>query len=251
MTASGFEFRWRFWIAIAIYGLGFSVPWDWALHLDSGGANAHVWGLLSALMAKAGLMSIGTAFHVLLVVAIACAVAGAWLRTWGTAYLGADAMSDSRMRGDGVVADGPYRYLRNPLYVGTWANAVALALLMPVSGAIFAVGGIVLSQFRLILREEDFLSAKLGEAYREYCARVPRIVPALRPRVARSGARAQWMRAALAEILMWGSAASFAVLGWRYDAQLLVQCMVVWLGVSMVVRGLRMKDGVAASSGVG
>jgi hypothetical protein len=123
--------------------------------------------------------------------------------------------------------------------VGTWMNTLALALLMPVSGAVFAVVGIVAFQMRLIFAEEAFLRAKFGEAYVAYCAKVPRIVPALRPRVAGSGARAHWGRAALAEIFMWGMVLSFAVLGWRYDAELLVRCALVWLGVSLIVRALQ------------
>jgi uncharacterized membrane protein len=35
---------------------------------------------------------------------------------------------------------------------------------------------------------------------------------------------------------MWGAIASFALLGWRYNALLLDQCMLVWLGISLVVR---------------
>jgi uncharacterized membrane protein len=37
---------------------------------------------------------------------------------------------------------------------------------------------------------------------------------------------------------MWGMAGSFAVAGWRYDAHLLIQCLLVWVGVSLVVKGL-------------
>ena len=29
-------------------------------------------------------------------------------------------MRDQELRGDGMVAAGPYRYMRNPLYVGSW-----------------------------------------------------------------------------------------------------------------------------------
>jgi hypothetical protein len=65
---------------------------------------------------------------------------------------------------------------------------------------------------------------------------VPRILPALRPQVAASGAPARWGQAALAEVFMWGSAASFAVVGWRYNATLLLQCVLVSLGVSLVVK---------------
>jgi hypothetical protein len=184
-------------------------------------------------------MPITAAFNAVLIAGIVCAGLGAWMRTWGSAYLGVDVMSDKTMRSDRVVADGPYRYLRNPLYVGTWIHTLALALLMPASGAIFTLVFIVLFQLRLIFGEEAHLRAKLGEPYMAYCAKVPRLLPSLRPQVAASGARPQWMRAALAEIFMWGVTASFAVLGWRYDANLLLQCVLVWLGVSLIVRALR------------
>ena len=239
MKATSLEFRFRLWIAVLIYVLGFVAPWDFKWHLDGSGPNAHVWAKLAVLLSRNGLMNIGAAFNAVLVVGIVLAVLGAWLRTWGSAYLGVDVMSDSSMRSDAVVADGPYRWLRNPLYVGTWCNTLALALLMPVSGAIFTVVGIIVFQVRLILAEEDFLRAKLGEPYVAYCAKVPRLLPAPGPRVAASGARAQWMRAVVAEVFMWGMAVSFAVLGWRYDADLLLRAVLVWFGVSLIVRALQ------------
>ena len=164
MQATPFEFRYRFWIIMAIYVLGFTAPWDLALHLDGAGPNAHVWGLLAVLLSKGGAMSIAAAFNLLLAVAIACAFAGAWLRTWGSAYLGADVMRDMSMRSDAVVADGPYRYTRNPLYVGSWLNLLALALLMPASGAVFAIVGLIAFHLRLIFSEEAFLRWEAGRA---------------------------------------------------------------------------------------
>ena len=106
MKATAFEFRHRFWILVAIYVLGFIAPWDAVFHVDGTGANAHLWGVLAVVLAKTG-MSIGAAFNLLLVMGILCAGSGAWLRTWGSAYLGADVMQDSAMRAEGVVADGP------------------------------------------------------------------------------------------------------------------------------------------------
>ena len=246
MKATAFEFRHRFWILTAIYVLGFVAPWDAVLPLDGAGPNAHLWGVLAVLLSKSGIMSIGSAFNLLLVSAILCAGAGAWLRTWGTAYLSADVMSDTRMRGEGMVADGPYRHLRNPLYLGAWIHTLALALLMPASGAGFTIVVLIGFQIRLILSEESFLVGKQGEAYTAYCALVPRLMPALRPRIAASGARPRWAQAALAEIFMWGMTASFAVLGWRYNAFLLTKCVLVWLGVSLVVRALPMQNRPAA-----
>ncbi len=248
MKATAFEFRLRLWIFIVIYVLGFVAPWDFALHLDGTGPNAHVWARLAVLLSRNGAMTIAAAFNAVLIAGIVCAGLGAWMRTWGSAYLGVGVMRDGQMRGDGVVADGPYRYVRNPLYLGNWIDTLALALLMPASGAIFTLVFITVFQVRLILGEEAFLREKLGEAYVEYCAKVPRILPALRARVAGSGARPHWMHAGMAEIFMWGVTASFAVLGWRYDAELLIQCVLVWLGVSMVVRAFAKPAGQAVAT---
>jgi protein-S-isoprenylcysteine O-methyltransferase Ste14 len=246
MKASALEFRLRFWLFLLIYTLGFVAPWNWVLPMDGSGPNAHVWGLLAVMLSKGGVLSIGAAFNAVLVAGILCAGLGAWLRTWASAYLGANVVRDTSMHGEAVVADGPYRHVRNPLYLGSWVHTLALALLMPVSGTVFTLALIALLQMRLILGEEDFLRAKQGEAYAAYCARVPRLLPALRPQVAASGARPRWGQAALAEIFMWGMAASFAVLGWQYNAMLLIRCVLVWLGVSLVVRAASMQQRPAA-----
>ena len=242
MKLSALGFRYRSLIFLAICILGFTAPWDYALHLDGTGPNSHVWGQLAVLLSKGGALSIASAFNLLLVVGILCAFMGAWLRTWGSAYLGIDVMSDQNMRADEVVADGPYRYVRNPLYLGMWFNALALALLMPVSGAIFMLVLAVAITIRTILREEAFLRTQLGDTYIAYCAKVPRLLPALRPRIASSGAKPRWPQAALAEIFMWGVLVSYAALGWRYNAHLLIQCVLVSLGVSLVGRGFTMRQ---------
>ncbi len=238
MKATAFEFRFRMLIFMAIYILGFAVPWDFVLHLDGTGPNAHVWGQLAVLLSRGGAMSIGAAFNLVLAGGILFALLGAWLRTWGAAYLGYSVVHDTQMRSDSVVADGPYRVVRNPLYLGTWANALALALLMPVSGAIFTLVTVIFFQVRLILGEEAHLTAQLGQPYLDYCARVSRLLPALMPRVPATGNRPHWLHAGLAEIFMWGVVISYAALGWRYNAQLLIQCVLVSLGVSLIVRAL-------------
>ena len=236
MKASSVEFRIRFWIFTVIYVLGFFVPWDMVLHLDGHGINSHVWGALAWLLAKSGALSIGAAFNVVLAFGIVCAVLGAWLRTWGTAYLGTRVVLDGGLHGEGVLTDGPFRHLRNPLYLGTWLNTLALALLMPPSGAVFTIVCISFLELRLIVAEEGFLVAKLGEPYRAYCARVPRLIPALRPRVPASGAQPRWLYAVLSELFVWGIALSFAVAGWHYNEVLLLQCVLVSLGASLVAR---------------
>ena len=245
MKASALEFRLRYWLHTLVFGLGFFAPWNYALHLDPTGANAHAWGVLSAEIGKTGVMTIGTAFDGLLIIGIVVAAAGAWLRTWGSAYLGAAVVEDGRMHA-GIVADGPYRHMRNPLYVGTWLHSVALALLMPVSGAVFVLVVIGVMQVRLILGEEAFLGETLGAAYAAYRAKVPRVWPAVRARVAAAGRVPRWGQALASEVYFWGVAAAFAALGWSYNAQLLLQAVLVSFGVSLVMRAVVPKERVVA-----
>ena len=248
MKATALEFRLRFWILLLLVVLGFLAPWDYWLHLDGNGPNTHLWGSLAAQLSKAGVAGIGTAFDLLLGVGVLLAICGAWLRTWGAAYLGSGIVQDGRILADGVVVDGPYRYVRNPLYLGTWLHILALSLLMPASGGAFAILLTAVFQVRLILAEEAFLAAKLGTPFAEYSKAVPRLLPSLRPRAVAAGNRPRWVQAVFGEIYMWGVAVSFAAVGWRYNAGLLTQCVLVSLGVSLVVRAVAMQESPAGES---
>lgn len=240
MKASSFEFRFRFLVHFVIILLGFLTPWNRWLPIDPAGPNAHVWGTLAAHLAmiKPGAVSIATSFNLLLAAGTLCALAAAALRTWGSAYLGANVVKAHTFQGGSVVAAGPYRYVRNPLYLGTVLHVFALALLMPPSGAIFSIVTITFFQLRLIFGEEAFLGNQLGEAYLAYRARVPRLLPALTPRVPASSTVANWATAFLGETYMWGVAIAFIAVGYRYNAFLITQGVVIALGLSLVARAL-------------
>jgi protein-S-isoprenylcysteine O-methyltransferase Ste14 len=173
MKVSAVVFRIRFYIHALIYFLGFAVPWERWLRLDMD-RNGSAWLLLSAWPARNHWLSFTEATVGFLVLGGLCAVVAAWLRTWASAYLGVSTVHSHAMHGDAMVAEGPYRYVRNPLYLGIIVHTFALALLMPPSGAIFAVVLVTAFQFVLISGEESFLGAKLGAAYEAYRARVPR-----------------------------------------------------------------------------
>ena len=181
-------------------------------------------------------MGFSAATIAVLVAGIVLATLGAIVRTWGAAYLGAATVHHGGMVSDGVVAAGPYRYVRNPLYLGTVLHTLALCLLMPPTGALFCVVAIVVLQMRLIGAEEPFLTAELGESYTAYCAKVPRLLPAVVAKVPPSTVRPMWFTAFVSEFYFWGTAASFAFAGWRYNAQLVLQGAIVALGVSIIAR---------------
>ena len=233
MKATPLEFRFRYIIHGIIYTLGFTAPWNYFLHLDH---DRTAWLLLASWPSSHHWISFTAATIAILIAGILCTLAAASLRTWATAYMDTSIVHDTAMHGDHVVAAGPYRYLRNPLYLGTFIHTLALALLMPFSGAVFTVILIGLFELRLAISEEAFLSNKLGEPYLAYRSKVPRLLPALTPQVAASPILPQWPSAFLGEIYFWGVAITFLALGWRYNSLLLIQGVIVSIGISFVAR---------------
>jgi protein-S-isoprenylcysteine O-methyltransferase Ste14 len=233
MKAAPLEFRLRAWVYLIVYFLGFYAPWDRLLHLDR---NRTAWLWLASQLTGHRWLSFTAATQFLLIAGILCATVAASLRTWATAYMDISVVKDLAMHGDHVVAAGPYRYLRNPLYLGTFIHTLALALLMPLSGAVFVIIVVGLFTLRLVTIEEAFLTEQLGEPYLAYRAKVPSLFPALTPRVPASPIQPKWGSALLGELYYWGVAISFLALGWRYNSLLIIQGVIVSLGVSTIVR---------------
>ncbi|MFN3705992.1 MAG: methyltransferase family protein [Thermoflexales bacterium] len=80
-----------------------------------------------------------------------------------------------------LVLSGPYRYVRNPLYV-TDATLIASTALVTQSLALVGLLVIYLAQLAMQVRlEERELRQRFGAAYERYLRAVPRFVPRLRP----------------------------------------------------------------------
>lgn len=74
-----------------------------------------------------------------------------------------------------LVTDGIYRFTRNPMYVGAILMQTGVALLLA-NGWLLLLLAPVLAVLRwgVVAREEAYMEAKFGEAYRDYRARVRR-----------------------------------------------------------------------------
>jgi Phospholipid methyltransferase len=146
------------------------------------------------------------------------------LRTWGAAYLRTEIVHDAAQHSDALVADGPFRYTRNPLYLATLPMAAGIGVLASVSGFIFLVLANWIFVYRLILREEKALRHSQGQSYRAYCETVPRFWPSLRPRVPSGNRRPQWGQAMGGESFVWlfGLAESLVAITLRPLAALIV-----------------------------
>ncbi len=79
-----------------------------------------------------------------------------------------------------LVAQGLYRYVRNPMYVGAFTILIGEAMLFE-SRHLLVYAGLMLSCFSLfvLLYEEPVLRRKFGESYKRYCDEVPRWIPRL------------------------------------------------------------------------
>jgi len=238
MKATQFEFRFRVLILGAIYFLGFWAPWE----RYSSAPVYTAWLMFSTSIARLHWLPLNDATLVVTVAALLLALTGAGLRVWGTAYLGATVVHSGAMDATQIVASGPYRYVRNPLYLGSLLFSAAISILMPATGAIFFVIASVLFYFRLMLGEEAFLAAQQGDSYLAYKQRVPRIVPGLTPRLPASDVKPRWAQSLLAEIYPLGMTGCFVVLAWRYNAQILIQCLIICFGASLVTRAFVAKD---------
>lgn len=241
MKATQLEFRLRLLIILALFILGFWAPWAWRAGSFAPPAST-AWLALSTVLGQWPALGVEGATLLVTWVAIGCGAVGAALRIWGTAYLGASIVHSGAMQGGQVMAAGPYRYVRNPLYLGSWFFGASVAVLMPPSGAAVFLVLLGLFYFRLILGEEAFLAGQIGEPYLEYRRRVPRLLPSLRPRMASAAGQPQWFLSTMAEILPLGYTLCLAVLAWRYDPRLLGRCLLVCFGLSLVTRALLPKQ---------
>jgi protein-S-isoprenylcysteine O-methyltransferase Ste14 len=106
-------------------------------------------------------------------------VLGEIMRIWGVGYAGS-ATRTRTVGADVLVTNGPFAYLRNPLYFGNILIYVGFTVL---SGLWFPYMTFVvllffLIQYTLIVNlEEEFLKEKFGEVYIDYSKNVPRFIP--------------------------------------------------------------------------
>jgi protein-S-isoprenylcysteine O-methyltransferase Ste14 len=195
MQATEFEFRHRWWIFAGLFALGFMA---YAIdHVNSASAFADWLAARFSTTANDHWYRLTFTGGALLV------TAAALIRTWGTAYLDAEVMRDGRVHTEKLVADGPYRYVRNPLYFGNILMAIGAGLMASRAGFAILAVGMTIFVLRLLLREENHLLRDQGESYRRYYAAVPRLVPSLRPRTQAAGNAPRWGQAFRAELMYW------------------------------------------------
>ena len=164
-------YRFRELLFPAIYFVGFVGAYTFAPGSDPGLPASVVFG-----------RSIGERGPELLLALATLCVIGCWaIRVWGAAYLRAAVVWNQDALDHRLIVAGPFRFLRDPLYLGSLLLAVGFGLLAPPLGfAFIVVAHLILVQ--LLVREEaTLMRARYGATYDSYRAAVPSLVPRLVP----------------------------------------------------------------------
>ena len=197
MRATKFEFKQRFWIISGIYLVGFFLS-----AFDRTGFIAALRQLIAPAMSPGSPQALMFG-RITIASGAALVFLAAALRTWAAAYLRTDVVHDTAQHSEALIADGPFRHTRNPLYLGNLLMAAGIGVLASRLGFIFLVLANWVFVYRLILREEEALQQNQGESYRAYCQAVPRFWPWLRPRVPSANRSPRWGQAFAGETFVW------------------------------------------------
>ncbi|MCE9544194.1 MAG: isoprenylcysteine carboxylmethyltransferase family protein [Planctomycetia bacterium] len=110
---------------------------------------------------------------------------GVLLRSWAAGTL-------TKMQQ--LTTTGPYRLVRNPLYLGSFMMMVGFLLILGDWWNMLAVVPVIVLYTAKVRDEEKWLRAKFGTAFDEYAKRTPRFIPRSLPDLHGNWRLAQWVK---------------------------------------------------------
>jgi len=110
-----------------------------------------------------------------LVVAAIMAVASVF-RMWAGSMLQSDRIMAFKVQADALITAGPYRLVRNPIYLADLIAYFGFGLCLPPTGMLLPVL-IYVHYIQIIKYEEISLHREFGQSYRQYAKQVPRLLP--------------------------------------------------------------------------
>jgi protein-S-isoprenylcysteine O-methyltransferase Ste14 len=88
---------------------------------------------------------------------------------------------DKKVHAEGLITTGMFAHCRNPLYVGNILMLLGVGVLSnSLLYLVIMIPAFLFIYQSIILAEENFLKAKFGQQYSNYCARVNRWIPGLK-----------------------------------------------------------------------
>jgi protein-S-isoprenylcysteine O-methyltransferase Ste14 len=105
-------------------------------------------------------------------------IAGLLIRLWSNGYA---------IKNDKLTISGPYAFVRNPLYLGTFLLAIGFMFILnlDVNGGnvvkLAFLAALAFMYSKTIQAEQGMLRQKFDKPYDNYCAKVPAMIPCLTP----------------------------------------------------------------------
>jgi protein-S-isoprenylcysteine O-methyltransferase Ste14 len=111
-------------------------------------------------------------------VAVALTAAGLLFSVWARLHIGRNWSGTVTIKQDHeLVDDGPYRFVRHPIYTGLLVAFIGSALASDNGRGVLAVVIAFAALWRKLKLEERWMIETFGEAYVRYRERVPALVP--------------------------------------------------------------------------
>jgi protein-S-isoprenylcysteine O-methyltransferase Ste14 len=148
-------------LGIVMQALAFTIVWTLR--------RAHWWPFPDLL---SGELVLATA-------AVALAWTGSWLCFWSVQTLGKQwALRARVIEGHELITEGPYRIVRNPIYLGLFGIMLATGLVLSTWWAALTAIAVYLVGTQIRIRaEEQLLRETFGAQFADYTARVPALLP--------------------------------------------------------------------------
>jgi protein-S-isoprenylcysteine O-methyltransferase Ste14 len=127
-------------------------------------------------------------------------VGGELMRFWAVRHIGTISRTRTSTRQGPLITSGPFRLVRNPLYLGNWMIWTGLVLasrlvwMLPIAWAVFA-----LQYGTMVIWEEARLRSMFGRQYDRYALDVPRWLPVPANDLAPLQPRHPWRAVAFSE----------------------------------------------------
>jgi protein-S-isoprenylcysteine O-methyltransferase Ste14 len=108
----------------------------------------------------------------------ALTAAGIAFAIWARLWIADNWSSDVTLkRGHELIVDGPYAWVRHPIYTGILLALIGTGLAVGEWRAVLAVVLAALAFWRKLTIEEGVMRRQFGDAYTRYAARTPALVP--------------------------------------------------------------------------
>ncbi len=110
-------------------------------------------------------------------------ISGESLRFWGVSIAGSETRTTGKVGGTYLITNGPFAYVRNPLYVGNmllYAGVGVMSMALFPWLLIVAVVWFYIQYSLIVSQEEEYLGQRFGEEFEEYKRNVGRFIPKMK-----------------------------------------------------------------------